>query len=71
MTAPTIEQKAQQVADSLGISVYLSPKGRITQNNEDGVSREIRPHESAKARPHVVEEVELLKGAPPAGSVSV
>ncbi len=64
MTEPTIEQKAQQVADSLGISVYLSPQGRITQNNDDGVSREIRPRDGAKPIPHVFEGVELLKGAP-------
>ncbi len=65
MSEPTMEQKAQQVANSLGISVYLSPQGRITQNNEDGLSREIRPHESAKARPHVFEGFDLLKGVPP------
>ncbi len=65
MSAPTIEQKAQQVADLLGISVYLSPQGRITQNNEDGLSREIRPHASAKPVPHVFEGIDLLKGAPP------
>jgi hypothetical protein len=62
MAEPTIEQKAQMMADGLGIPFYISLHGRITQKNEDGCSREIRPRESAKPIPHAMEEIELLKG---------
>lgn len=46
--------------DGLGISVYVSPQGRITQNNQDGLSREIRPRPGAKMAPH---QVDALKGS--------
>lgn len=52
----TLEDKVQDLANGLGISFYIWPDGRITQNG-GGLSREIRPHESAKQRPHVVEPI--------------
>ncbi len=53
----TIEEMAHDLAYGLGISVYISPSGRITQNNEDGMSREIQPPAKAKPVPHALDEL--------------
>lgn len=58
----TLEQKAQDMADGLGIPFYITADGRITQN---GPGREVRPRDSAKPIPHEVEEVKMLKGILP------
>lgn len=58
----TLEQKAHEMAYGLGISVYIR-NGRIFQN---GSGIEVLPPENAKMRPHVVEEVEMMKGSPTA-----
>ncbi len=63
MIDKALEQKAQDMADGLGISFYVSPRGQITQKNEDGLSKEIRPRDGAKPIPFDLPEVEMLKDA--------
>jgi hypothetical protein len=64
MTELSIEQKAQNAADALGISFYVRD-GRIWQN---GPGQEIRPREGAKPIPHEpAPALPLGAPEPPAG----
>ncbi len=62
----TRKDMAEELARGLGISFYLSPKGRITQHNEDGLSEEIRPPPGSTPTPLGVPEVK----SEPSGTVA-
>jgi len=48
----TIEQKARNMADSLGITVWITTDGRIVQNRPLDGGTEVKPGARAKPTPH-------------------
>jgi len=49
MAEPTIKEKAQQLADGLGISIWVRPDGTCHQR---GPGEEYRPYPGARPAPH-------------------
>lgn len=49
----TIEQQAQNVADGLGIAVWITKDGRIVQSRPlGGTGTEVKPGARARPTPH-------------------
>jgi hypothetical protein len=48
----TTEEKAQALADGLGIPVWITEDGRVVQNKPERGGTEIRPSPRSKPIPH-------------------
>lgn len=48
----TVKQQAQNMADGLGITVFINQDGRIVQQRPADGGIEVRPGASAKPTPH-------------------
>jgi hypothetical protein len=48
----TTQEKAQNLADGLGITVFITEDGRIVQNKPKKGGIEVRPGRQAKPTPH-------------------
>lgn len=48
----TVKQQAKNMADGLGITVFITQNGRIVQQRPASGGTEVRPYASAKPTPH-------------------